>query len=68
MPSRRRRVKPKFFGLVLVLCILVALTSLGVTWFMTTVCTQLYNLSAGAGLEEMLKRAQQERQQERQKR
>ncbi len=62
MPSRRRRVKPKFLGLVLVLCILVALTSLGVTWFMRTVCTQLYNLSAGAGLEEMLKRAQQERQ------
>ncbi len=62
MPSRRRRVKPKFLGLLLVLCILVALTSLGVTWFMQTVCTQLYNLSGGAGLEEMLKRAQQERQ------
>ena len=62
MPSRRRRVKPKFLGLVLVLCILVALTSLGVTWFMQTVCTQLYNVSAGAGLEEMLKKAQQERQ------
>ncbi len=61
MPSRRRRVKPKFLGLLLVLCILVALTSLGVTWFMQTVCTQLYTIS-GAGLEEMLKRAQQERQ------
>ncbi len=61
MPSRRRRVKPKFLGLLLVLCILVALTSLGVTWFMQTVFTQLYTIS-GAGLEEMLKRAQQERQ------
>ncbi len=61
MPSRRRRAKPKFLGLVLVLCILVALTSLGVTWFMQTVGTQLYNLSE-PGLEEMLKRAQQERQ------
>ncbi len=64
MPSRRRRVKPKFLGLVVVLCILVALTSLGVTWFMRTVCTQLYNLSAGAGMEELLQR-QQEEQQER---
>ncbi len=61
MPSRRRCVKPKFLGLVLVLCILVALTSLGVTWFMQTVCTQLYHLS-GAGVEELLQKAQQERQ------
>lgn len=34
MPFKRRRVKPKFLGLVLVLCILVALASLAVTWFM----------------------------------
>jgi len=34
MPFKRRRVKPKFWGLVLVLCILVALVSLAVTWFM----------------------------------
>ncbi|MFB3075520.1 MAG: hypothetical protein ACE1Z6_10140 [Candidatus Methylomirabilales bacterium] len=61
MPSRRRRVKRKFLGLVVVLCILVALTSLGVTWFMQTVCTQLYTIS-GAGLEELLQKAQQERQ------
>ncbi len=34
MPFTRRRAKPKFWGLVLVLCILVALVSLAVTWFM----------------------------------
>ncbi len=34
MPFKRGRVKPKFLGLVLVLCILVALASLAVTWFM----------------------------------
>ena len=61
MPSRRRRVKPKFLGLLLVLCILVALTSLGVTWFMQTVCLQLYNLS-GAGMEELLQKELQKRQ------
>ena len=33
MPFTRGRVKPKFWGLVLVLCILVALASLAVAWF-----------------------------------
>ncbi len=34
MPFKRRRVRPKFLGLVAVLCILVALASRAVTWFM----------------------------------
>ncbi len=34
MPFKRRRVKPKFWGVVAVLCILVALASIGVSWFM----------------------------------
>ncbi len=34
MPFKRRRVKPKFLGVVAVLCILVALKSLAVACFM----------------------------------
>ncbi len=61
MPYRRRRWRLKFFRLVVVLSILVALASLGLTWFMHTVCLQLYNLS-GAGLEELLQKEYQKRQ------
>ncbi len=61
MPYRRRRRRLKFYRLVVVLSILIGLASLGLTWFMHTVCLQLYNLS-GEGWEELLQRAQQERQ------
>ncbi|MDA2910050.1 hypothetical protein MYX04_03840 [Nitrospiraceae bacterium AH_259_D15_M11_P09] len=64
MPFKRRRVKPKFLGLVLVLCILVALASLAVIWFMRSFSSYELQHYAPTGLqrEELHQREQQKRQ------
>ncbi len=66
MPFKRRRARPKFLSLVAVLCILVALASLAVIWFMRSFSS--YELQhyapTGPQREELLQR-QQEEQQER---
>ena len=66
MPFKRRRVKPKFLGVVAVLCILVTLASFAVTWFIRSFSSydpQYYGPS-GPQREELLQ-GQQEEQQER---
>ncbi len=63
MPFKRRRVKPKFLGLVLVLCILVALASLAVTWFIYSFYSydpQYYYPTRALEREEWLQRQQEE--------
>ena len=63
MPFKRERVKPKFLGLVLVLCILVALASLAVTWFMRSFYSydpQYYAPTTGLERQEWLQRQQEE--------
>ncbi len=63
MPFLRRRGRLKFFGLVVVLCILVALASLAVTWFMCSFYSydpQYYYPTTGLEREEWLQRQQEE--------
>ena len=65
MPFKRRRVKPKFLGVVAVLCILVALMSFAVTWFMRSFSSYDPEHYAPHGLQrEELQQRQQEEQQE----
>ncbi len=64
MPFKRRRVKPKFLGVVAVLCILVALASFAVTWFMRSFSSYDPQYYAPHELEreKQLQRQQEERQ------
>ena len=66
MPFKRRRLKPKFLSLVAVLCIVVALASLTVIWFMRSFYSYdpEHYAPTGPQREELLQR-QQEEQQER---
>ena len=66
MPFKRRRVRLKFLGLVAVLCILVALTSFAVTWFMRSFYSYDPQYYAPHGLqrEELLQRLQEEQQEQ----
>ncbi len=66
MPFKRRRVRLKFLGLVAVLCILVALASFAVTWFMRSFSSYDPEHYAPHGLqrEELLQRPQEEQQEQ----
>ena len=66
MPFKRRRVRPKFLGLVVVLCILVALASLAVSWYMRSFSSYepQYYAPSDMEREELLQRQQEERQEQ----
>ncbi len=66
MPFKRRRVRPRFLGLVAVLCILVALASFAVTWFMRSFYSYDPQYYAPHGLhrEELLQREHDEQQEQ----
>ncbi len=63
MPFKRRRARPKFLSLVVVVCILVALAALAVTWFMrsfTSYDPQHYGPSELEREEQLLRESQEQ--------